>query len=189
MGSTPEEIASHWREQMQRGYLKLATLFVLTKGPLHGYQIMKRITEWTLGLMRPTSGGLYPTLRGLEDLGLIKGEGRVERGRKVYHITERGREVFRESVERHFEFAQSIRGWFFKRLADLDIVKEVEPSSPMIPAVRVLLLDEEASSEERIEALEKLRASFQHLAILFHRMTDHINNRIEELKSSERGRA
>ena len=189
MGSTPEEIASHWREQMQKGYLKLATLFVLTRGPLHGYQIMKRIAEWTLGLITPTSGGLYPTLRELEKLGLIKGEERLERRRKVYHITERGREVFRESVERHFEFAQSIRGWFFKRLADLNIVGEVEPPSPMIPAVRVLLLDEEASAEERVEALERLRASFQHLALLFQRMTEHINNRIEELKSSEERRA
>ncbi|KPV62790.1 MAG: hypothetical protein AOA65_1633 [Candidatus Bathyarchaeota archaeon BA1] len=53
----------------------------------------------------------------------------------------------------------------------------------MEPAVRVLLLDEKSSTEERIEALEKLRARFQHVALLLNEMTDHIIKRTEELKS------
>ncbi|MCD6264334.1 helix-turn-helix transcriptional regulator [Candidatus Bathyarchaeota archaeon] len=185
MGFRPEEIASRWREQMQRGYLKLAVLFVLTQGPLHGYQIMRRIREWTLGVITPTSGALYPTLRRLEEMGLIRGESRGERGRKVYYITEKGREVFRESVKRHFELAQSIRSWVLKGLGELNVVEEVEPPSVMMSAVRFLLLKEEASVEEKIEALERLRVGFQHMALLFNRMVEHITKRIEELRAAE----
>ncbi len=73
MSSSTEEIASQWSEQMQRGYLKLATLFMLTKGPLHGYRMIELIKDWTLGAITPTAGGIYPTLRELEDMGLVRG--------------------------------------------------------------------------------------------------------------------
>lgn len=183
MSPTPEEIASLWREQMQRGYLKLAILFVLTKGPVHGYQLIKRISEWSLGMIRPTAGGLYPTLKELENKDLIQGKWVPEGRRKVYHITDKGRNVFKEAMKRHFELAQSIRGWFFRELADLQIVEEVDLPQVMPPAIRVLLLNEKASVEEKIEALKKLRARLQHLADLFYRMADQIVLRIDELKS------
>lgn len=184
MSSTPEEIASIWRERMQRGYLKLAVLFILTKGPLHGYEMMKRINEWTLGMITPTAGGLYPTLKGLESEGLIRGEWIPEERKKVYHITEKGREVFRKAVERHFKLASSIRRWFFKELADLKLVEEMDMPSVMEPAVKVLLLNENASKEERIVALEKLRERFKNLALLINKITEQINLRIEELRST-----
>ncbi|KYH41700.1 MAG: PadR family transcriptional regulator [Candidatus Bathyarchaeota archaeon B26-1] len=188
MGSTPEEIASSWREQMRRGYLNLAILFVLTKGPLHGYEMMKRISEWTLGMITPTAGGLYPTLNRLEREGLIRGEWKLKERRKVYRITEKGREVFRKAVERHFKLASSIRRWFFKELADLKLVEEIDVPSVMEPAIRVLLLKEDASREERIEALENLRERFETLSLLLSKMTEQIRLRIEELKSSQRSR-
>lgn len=173
---------------MQKGYLKLAMLFALTKGPLHGYQAIKRINELTLGVITPTAGGVYPALRELKEEGLIKGEWMPEKRRKVYEITEKGKEVFKKAVEKHFELASSIRSWILKGLADLKIVEEVELPSVMMPVVRVLLLDEKASAEERIKALEKLSAELQHLAILLYKMTDHIIQRIEELKSSKNER-
>jgi len=185
MNSSSKEIASHWRKQMQRGYLKLLTLFALTKGPLHGYKIMKYITEWTFGMVKPTAGGLYPTLRDLENKGLIEGGWMPEERKKVYRITEKGREVFKEAVERHFELASSIRRWFFKRLADLKLIDEDDLPFVMEPAVRILLLQEEASPLEKIESLENLREGFQKLSVLLSNMADQITLRIEELKSTK----
>ncbi len=188
MSSSTEEIASQWSEQMQRGYLKLATLFMLTKGPLHGYRMIELIKEWTLGAITPTAGGIYPTLRELEDMGLVRGAWIPEEKKKVYHITNRGRAVFRGAAERHFEFVRSIRDWFLRRLVELKIVKEVELPSAIEPAVAVLLLDEKASIEERIKALEKLKSQLRHQAILLNKMALHLTERIEELKYQENGR-
>jgi len=39
----PTEIAAKWKDQMQKGYLKMAVLLVLMRRPLHGYEIMKEI--------------------------------------------------------------------------------------------------------------------------------------------------
>ncbi len=96
--------------------------------------------------------------------------------------------MFRGAAERHFEFVRSIRDWFLRRLVELKIVKEVELPSAIEPAVEVLLLDEKASIEERIKALEKLKSQLRHQAILLNKMTLHLTERIEELKYQENGR-
>ncbi len=180
-----EEIASLWRRQMQKGYLRLAALFALTRGPLHGYKMMKRIKELTLGVITPTAGGLYPALKELEKEGLIKGEWRTEERKKVYKITEKGKDVFKKAVEKHFELVSFTRSWILKELAELKIMEEVEQPLEVMPAIRVLLLNEKASVKKRTEALEELKSEFQRLAILFNEMTSHIDDRIKELKSDK----
>ncbi len=179
-----EEIASLWSRQMQKGYLKLAALFALTRGPLHGYKMMKLIKELTLGVITPTTGGLYPALKELEEEGIIKGEWRAEERKKVYEITNKGKDVFKKAVEKHFELVSFTRNWISKELAELKIIEGVDQPLGVMPAIRVLLLNEEASIEEKIEALEKLKAEFQRLATLFNDMISHIDDRIKELKSS-----
>lgn len=188
MSLSPKEIASIWKEQMQKGYLKLAILFVLTRGPLHGYQMIKRIKELTLGMITPTAGGLYPTLKELENNRLISGRWVPGKRKKVYEITERGREVFREAVERHFKLASSIRSWFFKSLSGLKIMKNLDIPSIGESAVRVLLLKENASINERIEALERLKDRLETLDSIISKMIEQITLRIEELRSVNKKR-
>ncbi|NWG08782.1 MAG: helix-turn-helix transcriptional regulator, partial [Nitrososphaerales archaeon] len=154
MSLTPEKIVSSWERQMQKGYLKLATLFTLTRGAMHGYRMMGRIKELTLGMIKPTAGGLYPALKELEEEGLVRGEWEQEDRRKVYHITKKGREVFREAVEKHFELVSFTRGWILKGLSELKIIREVKQPLDMTPEIRVLLLDKKASVKEKIEALK-----------------------------------
>jgi len=182
MSSTPEEIASLWEGQMQKGYLKLAILFALTKNPMHGYELMKRINELTLGVIKPTAGGMYPALRELEGRHLVAGEWHPKERRKVYRITESGREVFREVVEKHFDMASSVRSWVLKALEDLKIVEGEKGYPLLMPAIRVLLLSEDASNDEKIEALKKLEKEFQSITILLNTMTKHVEERIKELK-------
>jgi DNA-binding PadR family transcriptional regulator len=177
-----EEIASLWRRQMQKGYLKLAVLFALTRGPLHGYKMMKRIEELTLGTITPTAGGLYPALKELEEKGIIKGEWKTKERKKVYQITDKGKDVFKKAVEKHFELVTFTRSWILKELVELKIMEEVDQPLELMSAIRSLLLNEKASVKDKIEALEKLKAEFQHLAFLFNEMTSHIDDRIKELK-------
>jgi DNA-binding PadR family transcriptional regulator len=181
-----EDIVFLWKRQMQKGYLKLAVLFALTRGPSHGYKMMKRIKELTLGAITPTAGGLYPALKELEERGLIKGKWRTEERKKVYNVTEKGKDVFKKAVEKHFELASFTRNWILKELGELKIIEEVEQPLEAMSAIRLLLLDEKASVKERREALKKLKAEFQHLAILFKKMANSIDDRIKELKNNEK---
>ena len=57
---------------------------------MHGYQIMQRLQERSGGFWHPSAGSVYPTLQLLEDQGLVTSE-EVE-GRRVYTLTEQGRE-------------------------------------------------------------------------------------------------
>lgn len=174
---------------MLKGYLKLAVLLVLIRQPLHGYQIMKHIRQLTMGVISPTAGGIYPTLRELEGNGLIRGEWRAGERRKVYEITERGREVFSEAMKKHFELGSSFRSWILRALADLKIIEEVEMPEALAPAAKILFLDEDASMKDRIEALEGLRTRLRSLAILINAMAHHIEDRIEGLRSDKTERS
>jgi len=182
MEPTPADIAARWKDQMQKGYLKMAVLLVLMRKPLHGYEIMKEISKWTLGIITPTAGGVYPTLKELENKDLIKGEWIPEERRRIYQITSKGKEVFRKAVEKHFELASSIRRWFFNELSRLEIIDEPNFPPMMESAVKILLLKEDASLQERIEALSRLRQSLQNTVTILSKMIEQIKSREEELK-------
>lgn len=86
--------------------LEFAVLGVLSDGPLHGYELRKRLAV-VLGPFRALSyGSLYPCLRRLQGRGLIEEEGVTpaieseapplsgRRARIVYAITAEGKEAF-----------------------------------------------------------------------------------------------
>ncbi|AFA75916.1 transcriptional regulator, PadR family [Gordonia polyisoprenivorans VH2] len=70
---------------------------------MHGYELRKRLTG-LLGAFRAFSyGSLYPTLRRMQTDGLIDETSapsgvKVRRGRRVYQLTDAGRERFTELV-------------------------------------------------------------------------------------------
>jgi DNA-binding PadR family transcriptional regulator len=78
-----------WRgHRVGRGDVRAATLMLLAEQPLHGYELIQRITERSGGAWRPSPGSVYPALQLLEDQGLIRGE--HTEGRRVYQLTEAG---------------------------------------------------------------------------------------------------
>ena len=83
----------------RRGHVRAAILSVLGEGPMHGYEIMQRLEERSGGMWRPSPGSVYPTLQMLEDEGLLKGE-EVD-GKRVFSLTEAGKEAATASKERH----------------------------------------------------------------------------------------
>ncbi|MEM2607203.1 MAG: PadR family transcriptional regulator, partial [Candidatus Bathyarchaeia archaeon] len=125
-----DKIIKSMREQLKRGYLKLAILYTLLNGSAHGYKILKKIREGTLGLISPTAGSLYPALRDLEERGFIEGEWRGGKRRlKVYRITEKGKETFKDVVEGHFNLASTIRRWLLNQLTQIHPVEDFDISS------------------------------------------------------------
>ncbi len=84
--------------------LELAVLGLLLESPMHGYELRKRLTG-LLGAFRAFSyGSLYPALRRMQADGLIVedaapvGPTKVRRARRVYQLTDAGKQRFTELV-------------------------------------------------------------------------------------------
>ena len=58
---------------IKRGTAELAVLSVLEDGPLHGYELARRIEQQTKGALRFTLAALYPMLYRMEQRGWIRG--------------------------------------------------------------------------------------------------------------------
>ncbi|MEM3626993.1 MAG: PadR family transcriptional regulator [Candidatus Bathyarchaeia archaeon] len=79
-------------QRIIRNLLDIQILRLINVEPMWGYMIKKRF-EAAFGL-RLRHGALYPMLNALEGRGLLKSQRQQHGGRtrKVYTITERGRE-------------------------------------------------------------------------------------------------
>ena len=84
--------------------LELAILGLLLESPMHGYELRKRLTG-LLGAFRAFSyGSLYPALRRMQIDGLIVedaaplGTTKLRRARRVYQLSDSGRQRFSELV-------------------------------------------------------------------------------------------
>ncbi|WP_411733599.1 PadR family transcriptional regulator [Paeniglutamicibacter sp.] len=78
-----------------RGEVRAAVLALLAEQPMHGYQIIREIEERSHGNWKPSAGSVYPTLQLLADEGIVSTE--ESNGRKIYSLTEAGREEVAES--------------------------------------------------------------------------------------------
>lgn len=75
------------------GRLRLYLLKMLDESPRHGYEIISLLRDRFLGVYSPSPGTIYPRLARLEEEGLVTHT--EEGGRKVYSLTDKGREELR----------------------------------------------------------------------------------------------
>jgi DNA-binding PadR family transcriptional regulator len=92
----------------ERGGVRYLVLDALADRARHGYEVIQAIEERSAQTYRPSPGVIYPTLQMLEELGHVRS---VEaEGRKVYEITDAGR----EDLAKNREFVDD----FYERSAD-----------------------------------------------------------------------
>jgi DNA-binding PadR family transcriptional regulator len=88
----------------ERGEVRLLILDALSDKGRHGYDVIQTIGERSGGTYRPSPGTIYPTLQMLEEMGHVRV---VEQdGRKVYELTDAGRqelEAHREEIDETYE--------------------------------------------------------------------------------------
>jgi DNA-binding PadR family transcriptional regulator len=84
-----------------RGDLKFALLDLLRERPKHGYEMIKDLEDRSGGFYSPSAGAIYPTLQLLEDRGWVTAQ--TVEGKKVYAISDAGREALNEHTARHDE--------------------------------------------------------------------------------------
>jgi transcriptional regulator len=102
--------------QIKRGSAELAILSVLAEGPLHGYEIAKRIERQTQGTLRFNLASLYPLLYRMEGRGWLKAaweEPAGGRRRRYYRLEEEGKRrlvPLREEWRQLFQALESLAG-------------------------------------------------------------------------------
>lgn len=91
MGTDDTEARSDHRarSRMRRGAVRTAVLAVLLEKAGYGYEVIQALDEKSRGSWRPSPGSVYPTLRTLEQEGLVRSDERG--GKRVYEITPAGR--------------------------------------------------------------------------------------------------
>ncbi|MCX6648839.1 MAG: PadR family transcriptional regulator [Candidatus Bathyarchaeota archaeon] len=115
MNGGDSTISGYWDRSFIVGSAKLLVLSVLGRGPLHGYGVLKEISDRSGGCCTITSGTIYPVLRELEKEKLITSTKGVASGRArvVYELTDAGRRVLDEGLskwETHQQGARKILG-------------------------------------------------------------------------------
>ena len=69
-------------------------------GPAYGYQLAARFRKMTGGHIKVSYGTIYPFLRKMERMGLIRSKKDGESGRIYYELTSRGVEAEQELTEK-----------------------------------------------------------------------------------------
>ncbi len=80
--------------RIKRGSGKLAILALLDQEPMHGYEISKRISQATGGVLQFNLASLYPLLYRMEKRDWVRGkweEAPSGRKRRYYHLTPKGK--------------------------------------------------------------------------------------------------
>lgn len=90
----------------RHGRLRLYLLKLLDEAPRHGYEVIRLLQDRFLGVYAPSPGTIYPRLARLEEEGLVTHD-EVD-GRKVYRITEKGREELRARYDDVAELEEEI---------------------------------------------------------------------------------
>jgi len=102
----------------RHGRLRLYLLRLLDEEPRHGYEVIRMLRDQFMGVYAPSPGTIYPRLARLEEEGLVTHD-EVD-GRKVYRITEAGRQELREREDELAELEQELSD------SVRDIVREVK---------------------------------------------------------------
>lgn len=106
-----DEAVLEWEKRWRKAVLPFAILAVLRESPKHGYGLASALRD-LLGAAAP-EGTLYPLLNGFERDGLTVAEWAIQEAgpaRKTYALTDKGRAVLSEGIERWSVFNTSLEG-------------------------------------------------------------------------------
>ena len=94
------EAPEYWESLIKKGVTRYLLLDMLSKRPMHGYDIGKSIESCCEDWCRPTDGMIYPTIKELESGGYLECTAEVSSGRKrnVCHLTPKGESAYRAAA-------------------------------------------------------------------------------------------
>jgi len=101
---------AYWQGTIKMSLSKFFVLSVLHHKPMHGYEVVQAVERTTNGCCSPTEGTVYPMLNEFEAGGYLSAHSEIVQGRerKVYSLTEKGREAFQTAVDAWLEATDCI---------------------------------------------------------------------------------
>ena len=97
-------LLSAWEETYKKGQLTLWIFFSLQDGRKYVDEIKSFVEQKSNGVMLCEEQSLYRSLRKYEHIGVVEheaGAGHKGPERKYYYLTDLGKELFRQFVERN----------------------------------------------------------------------------------------
>lgn len=94
-----------------QGTLDVLILKTLSWGPLHGYAVVRWISQRTEEALKIEEGALYPALHRMEQRGWIEAEWGVSennRRAKFYRLTDEGRRQLNAEAESWQRYADAV---------------------------------------------------------------------------------
>ena len=88
---------AYWNGTIKMSLSKFFILCVLHERSMHGYDIAAEVERKTDGCCSPREGTIYPVLKQFADGGYVTFRTEIGSGRerKIYTITDKGREAFK----------------------------------------------------------------------------------------------
>ncbi len=95
---TSARAKKEFEKHILRHMLPTFILWLISKEPVHGYELIKKI-KGDKGVRVANASQIYPILKELTQKGMITQKRALQgrRVRKIYHVTGKGREMFREA--------------------------------------------------------------------------------------------
>ena len=189
MQQNEEIAASNWLKETQKGYIRIATLILLSKKPHHGYELMKEIKVRSKGFWKPTAGGMYPILKDLQKSGYVRGQwdDKTRRRKRTYKITASGRTVLKRALAKENQLADTMRNVFQEYMRGVLEVDTQPDSTFSIPRPLTELLKETNEKEEdTVRRLEEQRRQIQDMIKQLQKRLETIKKRLHTLDRQSR---
>jgi len=173
----------HWMAAVPKGFLRYYVLKLLSEKPMSGSEIMNEIEKRTDGRWKPSPGSVYPLLAWLREKEYIKEIPEQEAGIKRYTLTDKGKALLQEYIERREEFRKKFGAIMspFSPLLWFDFhpekIREMAKAGENLVAACWKLLDalrEKYSEEVIIKAKEVIE-----------RATEELNKIVKKLEKRE----
>jgi DNA-binding PadR family transcriptional regulator len=180
-----EAAASNWLKETKKGYIRIATLILLSKKPHHGYEIMKEIKGRTRGFWKPTAGGIYPILKNLQNSGYIQGEwdAKTRRRKRIFRVTQSGRTVLRRALAKENQLADNMKDLFeeyMKGVLEVDTQPDAALSVPR--PLTELLKETNEKKEDTIKRLKEQQKQIQNTINQLQRRLRTAKRRLRQLQ-------
>lgn len=103
---------AYWNGLIKMSLSKFFILSVLNGQEMHGYEISRAVEQTTQGCCSPSEGALYPVLHEFESGGYVTSRLQNVNGRerRIYALSEKGREAFRVAAAAWLEVSGCLTG-------------------------------------------------------------------------------
>ncbi|MHA1294595.1 MAG: PadR family transcriptional regulator [Promethearchaeota archaeon] len=180
-----EKIAETFENQMRKGFISALILLILNEGPSHGYKIIKKIEERTLGIWKPVASTMYPLLEKLEKNNLVKCVEIEVTGRqkKIYELTKEGEKTLNILVRRYQKMVRAMRS-VITSVFGFDGNYVFEDFITLLPDDPIFGWKNRKSDEEKIENLTYQKALIEERILFLQEIYKSIDEELSKLESN-----